>query len=297
MDFKDLCKFNKAMLAKQVWRLIHDKESLFYKVFKAKYFPNCSIFYAKSSTSSFAWKSILWSKDLIEKGSIWRIGCGDSIRIYRDAWLPSPEGRISSLVSHLAPESIVDALINSVTGWWNTNLINVCFYPPEAYLIKSLPLSLIPQPDTLVWRPEKSGCYSVKSGYKLLYELDTIRSQATDSQKSFWKSIWKLKVPGKIKHFLWKACTNSLPTKENLLKWKILQESGCPCCSSDSELVMHAIWSCSCIKMVWDSDFEWVDRSSTASDSFSDVFQKNPQQTGFGTFICCYSLVNLVPKK
>ena len=26
--------------------------------------------------------------------------------------------------------------------------------------------------------------------------------------------------------------------------------------------------------MVWDSDFEWVDRSSTTSESFSDVFQK-----------------------
>ena len=42
---------------------------------------------------------------------------------------------------------------------------------------------------------------------------------------------------------------------------------------------MHAIWSCSCIKVFWDSDFEWVDRSSTAFDSFSDVFSKNPQQT------------------
>ena len=37
---------------------------------------------------------------------------------------------------------------------------------------------------------------------------------------------------------------------------------------------MHAIWSYSCIKVVWDYDFEWVDRSSTASESFWDVFQK-----------------------
>ena len=82
LGFKDLCKFNKAMLAKQVWRLIHDKESLFYRVFKAKYFPNNSIFEAKSSSDSFTWKSILWFRDLIERGSFWRIGSGESVQIY-----------------------------------------------------------------------------------------------------------------------------------------------------------------------------------------------------------------------
>lgn len=59
LGFKDLCKFNEAMLAKQVWWLIHDIEPQFYKVFKAKYIPNCSIFEAKSSSGSFAWKNIL----------------------------------------------------------------------------------------------------------------------------------------------------------------------------------------------------------------------------------------------
>ena len=171
LGFKDLCKFNKAMLAKQVWRLLHDKESLFYRVFKAKYFPNNSIFEAKSYSGSFAWKSILWSRDLIERGSSWRIGSGESVRTYKDAWLPSPNGRISSPILHLALESTVDFLIDPITGWWNINLIDWCFHPPKARLIKSLPLSFISQPDTLVWNSEKSGSYFVKSGYKSLYEL------------------------------------------------------------------------------------------------------------------------------
>ena len=59
MCFKELQKFNDAMLAKQVWRLLEDKTSLFHKFFKAKFFPKGNIFDAKENKGSFAWRSIL----------------------------------------------------------------------------------------------------------------------------------------------------------------------------------------------------------------------------------------------
>ena len=37
---------------------------------------------------------------------------------------------------------------------------------------------------------------------------------------------------------------------------------------------MHAFWSCACIKVIWNTDLNWVDRCPTASESFSDVLQK-----------------------
>ena len=41
--------FNDAMLEKQVWRLFHEKNSLVYKVFRAKYFQSNNVFDAKES--------------------------------------------------------------------------------------------------------------------------------------------------------------------------------------------------------------------------------------------------------
>ena len=69
MGFEDLTVFNDAMLAKLSWRLLHDDNSLFYRVFKARFFPNGTILDAKDSTStSYAWKSILKGRELILKG-------------------------------------------------------------------------------------------------------------------------------------------------------------------------------------------------------------------------------------
>ena len=89
MGFKDLTMFNDAMLAKLAWRLLNDDKSLFYRVFKARFFPNGTLLDAKESTSaSYAWKSILKGRDVISRGALWRVGDGKQIRIWGDNWLP-----------------------------------------------------------------------------------------------------------------------------------------------------------------------------------------------------------------
>ena len=98
------------------------------------------------------------------------MGDGQTIKIFHDAWLPIDVGRITAPQSDLASEAIVAMLINPISGWWNVQLIDRHFYPPGAKLIKSLPLCSTPQPDILFWPKEKSGNYSMKSGYKLLCE-------------------------------------------------------------------------------------------------------------------------------
>lgn len=59
---------------------------------------------------------------------------------------------------------------------------------------------------------------------------------------------------------MWKYCTNSLPTKENLLKRTIIQDSVCHLCASESENVLQALWGCEKVQRVWSTDFGWVDK-------------------------------------
>ena len=82
LGFKDIENFNLALLGKQVWRLLHNTESLFYKVFRAKYFPHGTVLDENvKQNGSYAWMSILKARDLVSQGSAWRIGDGKKVLI------------------------------------------------------------------------------------------------------------------------------------------------------------------------------------------------------------------------
>ena len=73
MSFRDLAMLNDSLLAKQAWWLLNDKNSLFYRIFKALFFPQCTIMEAADSRSgSYPRKSILHGHDVIlrEQGGV-----------------------------------------------------------------------------------------------------------------------------------------------------------------------------------------------------------------------------------
>ena len=73
-------------------------------------------------------------------------------------------------------------------------------------------------------------------------ELNALPSSSnTNEVKSFWKSIWRLKVPNKVKVFLWRTCSNALPTKVNLRKRKVLDSPMCDQCGCKVKDVLHTI--------------------------------------------------------
>jgi hypothetical protein len=90
MGFKDLTLFNQALLARQGWRLMQNPDSLVSRLLKAKYFLHHSFLESSvKHNSSYIWRSICASKDVLVAGLGWRVGTGEKIRIWKDPWLMS----------------------------------------------------------------------------------------------------------------------------------------------------------------------------------------------------------------
>ena len=78
--------------------------------------------------------------------------------------------------------------------------------------------------DRQVWAETSNGFFSIRSAYKLTLELETNREIGSCSDGSniwFWKKLWSIQIPHKIRHFAWRAARDILPTKENLVCRKV----------------------------------------------------------------------------
>ena len=143
------------------------------------------------------------------------------MKIWQHHWLPRkhPPLVLSPMVDTLADANVA-ILIEENSRQWNHELIDGIFTPLEAELIKALPLSQLEAEDNLFWPFTGSGIYSSKSGYRFLkaegQPVDDEQQRARDS--SLWRTIWPVPVPNKIKNLMWRACRNSLPTKDNLVR-------------------------------------------------------------------------------
>lgn len=85
LEFRDLRATNDALLAKQVWRVLHEPNLLVSKVLECRYFPDKQFFQTKpKGRDSWIWKSWLSIQDLICHGGRWKVGDGRQIRIWED---------------------------------------------------------------------------------------------------------------------------------------------------------------------------------------------------------------------
>ena len=207
MSFRNLQAFNKAMLAKQLWRILQNPNSLVARVLKAKYFPTGDILNANlGSSPSYSWRSIHNSLGVVRKGTQWRVGNGKLIHIWEDKWLPTPSTyNVISPPNDMPQFSMVFSLIDPVTNWWRVDMVRVTFLPFEADLILRIPLSHNLLEDKIIWIGNNRGDFTAKSAYHIAHNLLESREKEEcsngDPCKPVWRKLWHLNLPAKIKIF------------------------------------------------------------------------------------------------
>jgi hypothetical protein len=206
---------------------------------------------------SSTWTTISHGLGLLKKGLVWRVGNGESIRVWRDSWLPrttngkvlTPKGNNRIRVSEL-----IDA-----HGKWNIEKIYDTFYPIDVDAILRIKPSLRGFDDILAWQPERSGIFTVKSAYNLAFSELPIQcnfgssSTRQGGRDSCWKKIWSSSVPPKVKTFAWKAASNALATEQNKLNINMKVTGHCHICYLEKEDVAHALYYCPHAHHLWNA--------------------------------------------
>lgn len=88
----------------------------------------------------------------------------------------------------------------------------------------------------------------------------------------FWRNIWSLNVPSKVKHLIWRAYNESLPTKLNLFKRKVTNNAIYEVCEAEMEDTVHTIQGCQRVKEIWREDGFCRPHISVCFASFKDFF-------------------------
>ena len=199
------------------------------------------------------------------------------MKIWGDRWVPGiPSGKISSPQHYFLEDVRVHHLIDPGTKRWKIRVIQHIFSQEEATHILGITLSNHFPPDKLYWPHMPSGNFSVRSAYQMLMQVDlpSVNHTPDPNWNSItWSSIWGLQVPPKVRHFLWHACTKSLPRKKNLHRRHIPIDPLYNECHQFDEDVLHVLWSCKSAMLLWNRSEQFRLFQTAQFTSFNELLK------------------------
>jgi hypothetical protein len=140
MGFRDIKKFNLAMLGKQGWCFMTNPTSLCARVLKGKYYPTGDFMSAsRKKNSSHTWRAILTWRSVLDLGLIRHIDNGTSTNIWTDNWIPNGIGSKRVCRPERATSTKVSELL-SVAGSWDEEALDLNLVPMDANAVRCIPL-------------------------------------------------------------------------------------------------------------------------------------------------------------
>ncbi|XP_050222264.1 uncharacterized protein LOC126672356 [Mercurialis annua] len=231
LGFRNFHSFNVALLAKKTWRLFTSSDSLCARIIKAKYHAQSGILGAGDGySSSYLWHSLRASFDFINSGKCWRIGNGESMKVWKDRWICGDPMTKPLVVKNLPIDATVGCLIDHASQNWKWDVIEGSFLSFESENIVKMVLSYRMPADKFNERDSGASAYS---------------------SSDIWKKVWKLQIMPKVKNFLWRILKSVLPCLQVLDNGGNSVDVIYPRCSLNSESILHVLKECDRGRGVW----------------------------------------------
>lgn len=141
---------------------------------------------------------------------------------------------------------------------WNEPLIHSIFPIYLAKEILAIPLSRTQKDDYRFWEYDPKGKYSVCDGYKATIGFyDSPPSCWGNHSIEWWRFIWSLSIPPKVRIFWWRVIHNVIPTEQNLMTHHVPVIGACSLCHLLCDSTAHALLTCPIIKHCWKGTDFW----------------------------------------
>jgi hypothetical protein len=96
--------------------------------------------------------------------------------------------------------------------------------------------------DHKVWKFNNKGSYTVKSAYR--YSMETLVDNEEYRVSGEWMHIRNLKIPQRVKIFMWRVLRGCLPTQDKLQRKGVQCTDLCPHCETTYENEWHLFIGC-----------------------------------------------------
>jgi len=285
---------NKCLLSKWLFKLLNE-EGVWQELLHNKYLHSKTLAQVEAQpTDSPFWKGLMRVKeDFFIRGSF-KIGNGETTRFWEDTWLgDSPLMNQYPLLYNIVQQqhaSVHDVLHNAppLNLGFRRALVGNKWDMWSHLCHRLMEVTLTDVPDVFKWNLTQNGKFTVKSMYEDFMNGHTRYLQ---------KYLWKLKIPQKIKIFMWFLHKKVLLTKDNLAKRNWKGNLHCSFCGND-ENIEHLFISCPFAKLIWRVVFCTynIPPPTNVTNMFGNwlrgVDQKTKNRIRIGVSAICWSIWN-----
>ena len=247
LGIKNLRKWNDALLAKHVWNVVNNKNSLWVQWVRINYIGSRNFWdILQKKSMNWTWKRFLEIRNTVRPHVISCVGNGRNTSLWHDWW--HPIGILCAIIPRrewisngLSDSALVCDVLELESYSWPVEWVNK--YPG----LTEAPMFCIDSNlnDVIGWRDKGGICrkFSCKQVWNDLNNFGDI--------VPWFNLVWYNNCIPRNSFILWLAILNRLKTQDRVRGWELAGNLLCPFCDNVPDSHSHLFFNCEYSSRIW----------------------------------------------